>query len=88
MSSFDASSTVIMALMVVRYASPSYNWVPIPIRLDLLVENAVQDSFLSETVDVPWCLRLLGDCDSCCADGAIVQTRLIVHLVQQMLLLL
>ena len=31
MSSFDASSPVIMALVVVRDASTRHNWVPIPI---------------------------------------------------------
>jgi len=88
MSSFNASSPVIMALVVVRDASTCHNWVSIPIGLDLLIKNAVQDRFLSKTIDVSWGLWLLRHCDSCRADGAIVQTRLIVHLVQKMLLLL
>lgn len=88
MSSFNASSPVIMALVVVRDASPCHNWVPIPIGLDLLIKNAVQYRFLGETVNVSRSLWLLRQRDACRADGAIVQTRLIVHLVQKMLLLL
>jgi hypothetical protein len=82
MSSFNASYPVIMALVVVRDASPCHNWVPIPIGLDLLIKNAVQDRFLGEAVDVSWGLWLLRQCDTCRANGAIVQTRLIVHLMQ------
>ncbi len=82
MSSLNASSPVILALLVVRDASPCHNWVPIPIGLDLLIKNAVQDRFLSETIDVSWCLWLLRQYGACCADGAIVQARLIVHLLQ------
>ncbi len=82
MSSLNASSPVILALLVVRDASPCHNWVPIPIGLDLLIKNAVQYRFLSETIDVSWCLWLLRQYDACCSDGAIVQARLIVHLLQ------
>ena len=74
MSSFNASSPVIMALVVVRDASPGHNMVHIPIGLDLLIKNAVQDRFLSETVYISWGLWLLRNCNSCRADGAIVQT--------------
>ena len=74
MPCFHTCASVIMTLLMMRDTASCHNWVPVPILLNLLIEDTVKDRFLSASINVTWGLWLLRQNDTCSTNGAIVQT--------------